>query len=229
MRAILSAELAALIDLSAAVVGADEATLAGCLKRARADADPERVEETILQSYLFLGFPAALEAMKRWRELTGPAGDADAGSEDLMGRLEDGPEETESWRERGEAVCRLVYGKNYEKLRANVDHIHPALDDWMVSEGYGKVLGRPGLDLTARELCIVAQLTAAQREVQLHSHLRGALNVGATIGEVEASIRIGLQHVEQAEWDLRVEQLWWRVRERWQRSQQRVDQDDESE
>lgn len=220
MRAILSAELAALVDLSAAAVGADEATLTGCLKRALADADPGRVEETILQSYLFLGFPAALEVMKRWRELAGPVNDEDTGAGELAA---DDVDEAEGWRTRGEEVCRRVYGKNYEKLRANVEAIHPALDRWMVSEGYGKVLGRPALDLTARELCIVAQLTAAQREVQLHSHLRGALNAGATTGEVEASIRIGLQHVEQPEWARRVEQLWWRVRERWLRNQQQVE------
>lgn len=220
MRAILSAELAVLVDLSAAMVAADEATLTGCLERALADADPGRVEETILQSYLFLGFPAALEVMKRWRELAGPVNDEDTGAGDLAANDVD---EAEDWRARGEEVCRRVYAKNYEKLRANVEEIHPALDRWMVSEGYGKVLGRPGLDLPARELCIVAQLTAAEREVQLHSHLRGALNAGATTGEVEASIRIGLQHVEQPEWARRVEQLWWRVRERWLRNQQRVE------
>lgn len=215
MRAILSAELAALVDLSAAAVGADEATLTVCLRRAQADADPARVEEAILQSYLFLGFPAALEVMKRWRELAGPAEDRDPGE---SGQDVDEGDDPGGWRARGEEVCRRVYGSNYEKLRANVENLHPALDRWMVTEGYGKVLGRRDLDLTARELCIVAQLTAAQREVQLHSHLRGALNAGATTGEVEASIRIGLQHVEELEWARRVEQLWWTVRERWSRN-----------
>ena len=217
MRAILSAEVAALVDLSAAAVAADETSLARCLQRALADADPARVEETILQSYLFLGFPAGLEVMKLWREVAGPVdgGETDADPAETGG--------VDDWLERGEEVCRRVYGANYEKLRGNVAEIHPALDRWMVVEGYGKVLGRPGLDLTARELCIVAQLTAAQREVQLHSHLRGALNAGATTGEVEASIRIGLQHVEDPEWSQRVEQLWWRVRERWLRSQTDVE------
>ena len=210
MRAILSAELTALVDLSAAAAGADEATLARCFDRAVADADPARVEEAILQSYLFLGFPACLEVMKRWREHAGPAAPAEDGADEIPG--------VELWRTRGGEVCRRVYGANYEKLRGNVTAIHPELDQWMVVEGYGKVLGRPGLDLTARELCIVAQLTAAQREVQLHSHLRGALNAGATPGEVEASIRIGLQHVDDPEWTQRVEQLWWGVRERWQRT-----------
>ena len=229
MRAILSAELAALCDLSAAMVAADEATLVGSLQRALADADPERVEETILQAYLFLGFPAALEVMKHWREVAGLAA-ADGGSSVLEqkgaepdGGGTDGAGTPDAWRSRGEEVCRRIYGANYEKLRANVKAVHRDLDRWMVTEGYGKVLGRPGLELSARELCIVAQLTAAEREVQLHSHLRGALNAGATSGEVEAALRIGLQHVEQPEWARRVEQLWWTVRERVGRSRHAAD------
>jgi hypothetical protein len=50
----------------------------------------------------------------------------------------------------------------------------------MIVEGYGKVLGRPGLDAgDVRELCIVALLAVAGRAAQLYSHLRGALNAGA--------------------------------------------------
>jgi 4-carboxymuconolactone decarboxylase len=56
--------------------------------------------------------------------------------------------------------------------------LHPALDEWMVVEGYGKVLSRPGLDLPRRELCIVAACAAAEQDRQLQSHLHGALNVG---------------------------------------------------
>ena len=48
----------------------------------------------------------------------------------------------------------------------------------MITEGYGKVLSRPGLDLERRELCIVAACAATEQDRQLHSHLHGALNVG---------------------------------------------------
>jgi 4-carboxymuconolactone decarboxylase len=84
----------------------------------------------------------------------------------------------EEWRERGEQTCAAVYDGMYEKLRLNVRDLHPALDSWMVVDGYGKVLSRPGLDLPRRELCIVAACAAMGQDRQLHSHLRGALNVG---------------------------------------------------
>lgn len=106
-----------------------------------------------------------------WREAVGrPAAAVEATGDD-------GPQV--NWSERGEATCRVVYGANYEKLRDNVRRLHPALDDWMVAEGYGRTLGRPGLDLVRRELCVIAQVTVLEAEPQLRSHLRGALNAGA--------------------------------------------------
>jgi len=48
----------------------------------------------------------------------------------------------------------------------------------MVGEGYGRTIGRPGLDLARRELCVVAQCAVLGAERQLHSHLRGSLNAG---------------------------------------------------
>jgi 4-carboxymuconolactone decarboxylase len=50
------------------------------------------------------------------------------------------------------------------------------------------VLSRPGLDLKRRELCIVAACAAAGQQRQLHSHLHGALNSGATPEEVSGTI-----------------------------------------
>jgi 4-carboxymuconolactone decarboxylase len=67
------------------------------------------------------------------------------------------------------------------------------MERWMVVEGYGKVLGRPQLDLPTRELCIVALLAVLGMPRQLHSHLRGALNAGATLEEVEVAMRTAWQ------------------------------------
>jgi alkylhydroperoxidase/carboxymuconolactone decarboxylase family protein YurZ len=63
---------------------------------------------------------------------------------------------------------------------------------WMELEGYGKVLSRPGLDVIDRELAIVACLMIEHRPAQLHSHIRGALNVGAPrelLGDVVSDLR----------------------------------------
>src|SRR2546426_313486 len=97
----------------------------------------------------------------------------------------------EAWAERGAVVCRDVYGRAYHKLLVNLRTLHPALEDLVLVDAYGKVIGRPGLDLKRRELCTVAAVavlgTAPQ---QLHSHLRGALNTGATAAEVEGVLAL---------------------------------------
>ena len=60
----------------------------------------------------------------------------------------------------------------------------------MLEEGYGKVLSRPGLDLKVGELCIASLLVGLDAPQQLYSHLRGALNAGATVEEVETTVEI---------------------------------------
>jgi 4-carboxymuconolactone decarboxylase len=76
----------------------------------------------------------------------------------------------------------------YERLRGNIRRLHPELDDWMIVDGYGKVLSRPGLDLCRRELCIVAACAVAEQDRQLHSHLHGALNAGAAPAAVSQTL-----------------------------------------
>ena len=76
----------------------------------------------------------------------------------------------------------------YDRLRVNIRALHPELDEWMIVEGYGKVLSRPGLDLPRRELCIVAACAASEQDRQLHSHLHGAINVGVAPEVLTATI-----------------------------------------
>ena len=175
----LDAGTRVLVQLSAAIAAGDEATVRTWFLQAARDVPPLRVEELVLQSYLFCGFPRALNAAREWRRLSGRPAPASDEAEDVS--------RGEEWRERGEQTCAAVYDGMYEKLRLNVRDLHPALDAWMVVDGYGKVLSRPGLDLARRELCIVAACAAMAQDRQLHSHLRGALNVGvdpAVLGEV---------------------------------------------
>jgi 4-carboxymuconolactone decarboxylase len=62
-------------------------------------------------------------------------------------------------------------------------------------EGYGKVLGRPGLALRTRELCIVALLVGQDARPQLYAHLRGALNAGAPAEDVGAALAIAAEEL----------------------------------
>lgn len=192
-----------LVDLSAALGAGRTREVRDALARALAESEPRDVEEALLQAYLFVGFPSVLQAMEVWRSL---------GAEPA----EEPSQETEGgralWRDRGRRLCRRVYGAAYEKLRAKVRSLHPALDRWMVEEGYGKVLARPALDAKRRELCIVALLAAAGHGPQLHSHLRGALHVGASEADVDAALRAGTERARSSAARRTATRIWEAVR-----------------
>lgn len=174
--AVLGDEERALVTLAAVIAAGSEADIRTELTRARENARPEWLEEVILQSYLFAGFPRTLNAAREWRRVSGrPAPVSDEGE-----RLDLANE----WRTRGEETCAIVYGPFYDRLRVNIRGLHPALDAWMIVEGYGKVLSRPALDLARRELCIVAACAASRQDRQLHSHLHGALHAGASAAAI---------------------------------------------
>src|SRR3989449_8682075 len=145
---------------------------------------------------LFRSAGASPRALVGWgvgRETRGPAsagGDGGGGGGGGGGREELAHEDWESWAKRGAAVCAAVYGRAYHKLLLNLRGLHPALEDLVLVGAYGKVIGRPGLDLKRRELCTVATIAVLGAAQQLHSHLRGALNTGATRGEVEAVLAV---------------------------------------
>src|SRR3982751_6634473 len=167
-----------LVRTAAVIAAGDELAIRAALADASEAVRTEWVEELILQSYLFCGFPRSLNAMREWRRLTGNA---------VAAEVDDG--DTAEWRRRGEETCQLVYGEMYERLRVNIRGLHPELDEWMIVEGYGKVLSRPGLDLGRRELCIVAACAASGQDRQLHSHLRGALNVGVPSSVIDDALQ----------------------------------------
>jgi len=188
-----------LVRLSALLAGGTEDGIRDTLQRGYKATPHEWIEELLLQTYLFAGFPRALNGMREWRRLSRRPGASAPDPDRLRQRM------------MGEATCARVYGSMYERLRVNIRELHPLLDDWMVEEGYGKVLSRPGLDLPRRELCIVAACAATGQDRQLQSHLHGARNVGvkeSVITEALDSLRDVLSDAQRS----RATRLWNRIR-----------------
>lgn len=177
-------ELMALLRLSAALAVGSRSQWRNALHTATTTVGQATTEEVILQSYLFVGFPVVLNALSAQREQapTAPPGVPDP---DLAGR-----------RTAGEDLCRKIYGSAYDRLREHVASLHPDLDRWMIEEGYGKTLSRPGPGALDRELCVVSLLAAGGHIPQLRSHLRGSLNLGATPEQVEVAVEVGLDTVD---------------------------------
>jgi len=135
--------------------------------------------EALLQTYLFAGYPAALDSLRI----------LDEECQRLLGATiwpAAAPFDMTLFRARGEVLCGQIYEGVYERMMERLGTISPDLSEWMIVEGYGKTLSRPQLDVVRRELCIVAMLAALGREQQLYSHIRGAVLVGATEDDVRA-------------------------------------------
>jgi 4-carboxymuconolactone decarboxylase len=205
---VLDPPTAALVRVAAAVAGGRVPDLEVRLAAARAAGVPGPwIEELLLQSMLVVGYPLALVAFGVWRGVGGPAPVEGAGAEQLAHA------DWQSWAARGAAVCRAVYGRAYHKLLVNLRALHPALEDLVLVDAYGKVIGRPGLDLKRRELCTVAATAVLGTSEQLHSHLRGALNTGASGDEIEAVLRL-IEEDLDAEQRRVAEEQWLDVKRR---------------
>lgn len=188
-----------LVKLAGAVAQGGDARLDGAIAAVlAAKVTPLMVDEAILMANVAVGFPRTLIAMRAWRRVSGERSA-------VSGPIAPGSDyrRHEEWTRQGEETCRVVYGSNYERLRETVRQLHPDLDGWMITEGYGRTLSRPGLTLRQRELLMVAMCAVLDVPHQLHSHLRGALHAGATVAEVGEALEaviseLGGREQEQA-------------------------------
>ena len=131
------------------------------------ESNPEHIYETLLQVYLFNGFPATIESLKLFKE---HFHDYEPSKEQYNVNL---------FEKRGIINCKQVYSSNFNKLQQNIGSFSPDLADWMLIEGYGKVMGRSGLPMQTRELLNVAMLSTNFAEHQLYSHIKGSSNTGS--------------------------------------------------
>ena len=176
----LTAAQGAIVDLSAAIASTDAAAIERNSARALESGNaPAALYEAILQSYLFVGFPRAIEAFFAAKPVLERAGAIPTAAE---------PPDLSGWTRSGESLCRSVYGRNYEKLMETMRSLSPDLAASMILEGYGKTLSRPGLPAVDREYAVIAILTVTRMWRQLRSHAIGAVNVGGSRAGVREAI-----------------------------------------
>ena len=96
----LDVETRALVRLAGVITGGAEAQVRDALTHAASACRQEWVEEVVLQSYLFAGFPRALNAAREWRRISGlRPPESDPG---------EWFQQAEEWRAKGEATCATV-------------------------------------------------------------------------------------------------------------------------
>lgn len=169
-----------LVRLSAAIAaGVPEDVARRAEGALQAGAEPAQVYEAILQSYLFVGFPRAIEALFAARPVLEDRGGIPATAT---------PTDLAAHARAGRDLCRRVYGTNFERLLTTMRSLSPDLAEWMILEGYGKTLSRPALGPVEREYGVIAILTVTRMWRQLRSHAIGAVNVGGTRAGVREAI-----------------------------------------
>lgn len=86
---------------------------------------------------------------------------------------------------RGWEKLREIDGQAGERVIASLADIAPDFAKYLIEFPFGDIYSRPQLDLKAREIGVVAALTALGNAMpQLKVHIHGALNVGCTREEV---------------------------------------------
>ncbi len=136
----------------------------------------KKIYETLLQTYLFAGFPSALVSLKIFHNTVNKQ------------KIYNGFD-LKKYLNRGKRNYKIIYADKYESLLKNIRSFSPEMAEWIIIEGYGKVLGRKGLSLKEREVCIVSILSAMKFEDQLYSHIIGAMNVKVEKELILKSIR----------------------------------------
>ncbi|KAI1840287.1 hypothetical protein JX265_009362 [Neoarthrinium moseri] len=100
--------------------------------------------------------------------------------------------------EEGLEIRREVTGAEHvNRSWANVSDFSRPMQELATEAGWGLIWGRPGLDRRTRSLINLAMLLAMGKSTELGVHVRGALNNGCTVTEIQetllqASIYAGL-------------------------------------
>jgi 4-carboxymuconolactone decarboxylase len=106
--------------------------------------------------------------------------------------------------DKGLATRKQVMGEDFvaKALGQATDFTRP-MQQYITRNAWGDVWQREGLDLKTRSLITVAMLTALGKQHELKGHVRGALNNGATVAEIQevllhASIYCGVPAAVEA-------------------------------
>lgn len=106
--------------------------------------------------------------------------------------------------DKGLATRKKVMGEAFvANALGNATEFTQPMQDYITRNAWGDVWQRPGLDMKTRSLVTVSMLAALGKQHELKGHVRGALNNGATVAEIQevllhASIYCGVPTAVEA-------------------------------
>ena len=91
--------------------------------------------------------------------------------------------------EQGLRMRKQVMGDAFvDKAFANVDAFTAPLQEFVTRNAWGTTWCSDGLDLKTRSLLTLSMLTALGRATEIKGHVRGAINNGATLQEIQETL-----------------------------------------
>lgn len=88
--------------------------------------------------------------------------------------------------QNGIAVRKQVMGEAYvERSMGQVTPFTAPLQNWINEHAWGSTWQREGIDRKTRSLITIAFLIAQKSPTELKGHIRGAINNGATVAEIQ--------------------------------------------
>lgn len=117
------------------------------------------------------------------------------------------PDKTD-FKSEGENMFDHVYGKVSERVQTNMKAAYPDLWWFVLNFQYGPLLSNTEI-LSAKEtsLVILSALVPQNVDPQLKGHLKGAVNSGATIEEVNAARHLAIELSEWCGMELNPEEI----------------------
>lgn len=86
--------------------------------------------------------------------------------------------------EKGVEVRKKLSGRRFGKASSALAELAPDLEEMLNEVVFGRVWGRPGLELKMRSAITIASLMSLQRLPQLKTHIANGLNAGLTKQEI---------------------------------------------
>ncbi|RIX45601.1 MAG: 4-carboxymuconolactone decarboxylase [Rhodocyclales bacterium GT-UBC] len=91
--------------------------------------------------------------------------------------------------EQGLQMRQQVMGEAFvEKAFSNLDAFTEPLQEFVTRNAWGTTWCRDGLDLKTRSLLTISMLTALGRANEIKGHVRGAVNNGASMQEIQETL-----------------------------------------
>ena len=88
--------------------------------------------------------------------------------------------------DNGMAVRKQVMGEAHvERAMSQVTEFTAPLQDWINEHAWGSTWQRDGIDKKTRSLVTMAFLIAQKSPTELKGHIRGAINNGASVAEIQ--------------------------------------------